>query len=133
MSIVSISLNTETRECTMTIDGIQVPAQDVSLYKCRYVDYQGNESTEIGFSYTMRQTGPSGLEETVTYRLPYPDPGDSAAGMDAHGFIVEKTADPRKTAADIAAFFAARGQPSLRDHMEEAAKKKKKLTSPQGY
>ena len=36
MPIVNISLDTSTRAVVMTIDGVQVPAQDVSLYKCRY-------------------------------------------------------------------------------------------------
>ena len=135
MPIVSISLDTSTRAVVMTIDGVQVPAQDVSLYKCRYTSYDGTEREEVGFSYTMRQKGANGLEETVSYRLPYPDPDESsdASQRDARGFIVEQAVDQAKATNDIAAFLASRvhkvgseEQPATQADIQEAIEAAKK-------
>lgn len=103
MSMVAVSLNTETRECVLTIDGIQVSAKEVNLYK--YEKYDEPGVFDVGFSYTTIEKDSSGLEKRVSFRLPYPDEEDNAfASRNEQGFVVEDGAHT-KVASDVARFL----------------------------
>jgi len=80
MSMAIIALNTETRECVLTMDGIPVSVD--SVYFNKYTDYNGDKY--ISFGYSITQKNNQGMEEVVQYILPRPDQEDM------HEYSMEK-------------------------------------------
>lgn len=97
MSIVSLSLDTKTRQVALTVDGNIVPAEEVSLYK--YARYDG-DGYDVGFSYTEKRDGANGLVETHSFRLPPED--TTTANVNAQGLVEDK---PETVQHDIASFL----------------------------
>ena len=68
MAIVNVSLDTNTKECVLTIDGILVPANEI--YFSKYTDYDDPEKYIKDFSYTVKVNDSNGLVETRRYFMP---------------------------------------------------------------
>lgn len=68
MAIVNVSLNTDTRQVILTINGVLVPTDECSMDK--YV-YDGEE--KINFSYSVENVDGSGMKERRYFYLPSPE------------------------------------------------------------
>lgn len=77
MSLAVISINTETQECVLTLDGALVQADEISFSKG--TDYDGNPYKR--FSYTMETMGPDSMKQMVQYMMVPKDSPDSHGGL----------------------------------------------------
>lgn len=66
MAIVNVSLDTNTRQLVLTINGVLVSATDVVVEK--WVDFDGEEF--IRFSYTIESVDTNGMRERRQFFLP---------------------------------------------------------------
>jgi len=69
MSIAVISLDIESRACTLTIDGALVPAD--SLYFAKRKDYEGKDY--YSFAYAVVNKDINGMTQMTEYVLPQPE------------------------------------------------------------
>jgi len=80
MSMAVISLDTEKRICTLTLDGALALAD--SIYFNKGKDYDGNDY--VSFGYMVTRKNQDGMTEMVEYVLPKPE-------MNMDGYLIEKT------------------------------------------
>jgi len=103
MSLVNVSLDTNTRQVVMTIDGVLVSAQECMLEK--YV-WDGEEF--IRFAYTQESTSPTGMKERRQYYLPSPEELATMAkeSVSEQGFASKIVHDDEKAKADVIDFLS---------------------------
>lgn len=104
MAQVQMSMDTNTRQCVLMIDGQIMPCESAQMAK--YVDYDGNP--QVAFEYEQRSQGQNGMMEMHRYRMPMPhemEPGDSMASLNQAGLVESTVADTAKARKDIAEFF----------------------------
>ena len=71
MAILTVSVDTSTRSCVLTVDGQIVPATSFAITHCPYVDMDGESHDGLGVSYAIETTDANGLKSTQLYYLPY--------------------------------------------------------------
>ncbi len=103
MAMVNVSLDTTTRQVILTINGMLVSANDVSIDKYTFDD--GDES--ISFSYTIENVDGSGMRERRQFSLPSPTTPASEAGaaVDDNGLVSKSVLNQKKAAAGLAKFL----------------------------
>ncbi len=104
MAQVNMSMDTNTRQCVLVIDGQVVPCESAQMAK--YMDYDGNP--QVAFEYEQRSQAGNGMMEMHRYRMPTPDEmnsGGSMAGLNQAGLFESTVADTAKATKDIADFF----------------------------
>jgi len=106
MAIVNVSLDTNTKECVLTIDGVLVSASEI--YFAKYTDYNDPEKYIKDFSYTVKVSDNNGLIETRRYYLPKEEHMMNEANLiiDAKtGLSSEKVINQDKIVEEISALF----------------------------
>lgn len=77
MSLAVISINTETQECVLTLDGALVQADQISFYKG--TDYDG--SPVKSFEYMVQMSEPDGMMKKMMHTMVPKDSPDSHGGL----------------------------------------------------
>lgn len=99
MSMVNISLNTDTKECVLVIDNVPVTPDQV--YFAKGFDYDGNQY--IHFNYQVKVKNDNGMVEHRMYTLPT-DENNETYSMDKNGLAYQILPDGQKVAEDIRKF-----------------------------
>lgn len=104
MAIVNVSLDTNTRQMVLTINGIMVPATDISMG--RFIFSDGEVSTS--FYYTIEGTDGNGMKESRQFFLPSPDElaTEAHTGLDDRGLASKVVHDDNKAKADVIDFLS---------------------------
>ena len=104
MAIVNVSLDTNTRQMVLTINGIMVPATDISM--SRFIFSDGEVSTS--FEYTIEGTDGNGIKERRQFFLPSLDELATVAhtGLDDRGLASKVVHDDNKAKADVIDFLS---------------------------
>lgn len=101
MAMVTVSLDTATRDIVLTIDGVLVSAMDFSVSK-----YTFDGVKFVSFGYTVDIAGTDGLTERRQFFLPSEDEVSSFAGLlDDKGFASKIVHDDEKAKADVIDFI----------------------------
>lgn len=101
MAIVSVSLDTKTRQAILTINGVLIPSDEFNISK--YLKYDTEDEYEINFGYTIEHTEEGGLKERRHFYLP----SIEEMGAEAHselnddGFAFKTIHNDEKAKADI--------------------------------
>lgn len=95
MGIVSISVNTETRESVLTVDGQIVPA--IACHFSKGIDYEGKPFTRL--RYILEAQDEKGLTQLTEYFLP--DEEDEAVIANDNGLISHPIGDKNLSTFDI--------------------------------
>jgi hypothetical protein len=100
--MVSVSLDTSTRQFVLVIDGVLVPSTDVMIEK--YV-YDGEEF--LRFSYTIELTDVNGMRERRQFYLPSKEElaTEAHAELNADGLSSKIVYDDEKAKADVIDFL----------------------------
>lgn len=104
MAVVNISLDTDTRQVILTINGVLVPHKECSINK--YVDDyndDGKEEEKISFSYTIENVNGTGLKEVRQFYLPTKEElaTKAHAKLDENGLASKPVCDDKKAMADV--------------------------------
>ena len=103
MAILNVSLDTNTRQMALTVNGIIVPFFECNVSK--WVEDSGEE--HINFSYTVEVVSSDGLRERRQFILPSPeDVVALASELNKAGLISKIVPDDTKAKADIADYFS---------------------------
>jgi len=104
MAVVNVSLDTNTRQLALTINGVLVPASECFVEK--YV-YDGDEV--IRLSYTVASVNADGLKEVRQFHLPSAEElmSLSSASLDESGFASKIVGDKEQAMADTVNFLKA--------------------------
>jgi hypothetical protein len=94
MAIFSVSIDSETRACTLTMNGIQVPVDD--FFVSKYKDHENPEEYHLEMSYTQNVKNDAGMVEQRRFYLPAPE---EKMEKTEHGLASEVIID-QKTAAE---------------------------------
>lgn len=102
MAIVNVSLDTSSRQAVLTVDGVLVPASDISIEK-----YICDGEKVIGFRYTIESVGVDGMKEIRQFYLPSPEElsKEVCAGLSKEGFASKIIYNDEKAKADTVRFF----------------------------
>jgi len=100
MSIVNISVNTETRDSTLTIDGELIPATSIHLSKG--VDFDGLPFLRL--SYIIEKNNDKGLSERIEFFLP--DNTNASLESDKNGFLNRKMLSNDELSKDLSEYFS---------------------------
>lgn len=107
MATVSISVNTETRESALTVDGQIVPA--IACHFSKGIDYEGRPFTRL--RYILEASDDRGLTQLTEFFLP--DEEDEAVMANDKGLVSKPisdkslgTMDVKKAQDDIIRFFS---------------------------
>jgi len=103
MAIVNVSLDTQTRQVVLTVNGVLVPAHECSITK--YV-YDG-DGEEVAFSYTLENVDGNGMKERRQYYLPSPEELATKAhdGLDDKGIASRILHNDDRAKADVINFL----------------------------
>jgi len=99
MAMVNISLDTNTRQIALLVDGELKPMAEVRLDY--FFDMDGEKV--INFHYTMDVVNQQGLKEKHIFILPRPEDDEASIGSD--GMISRKAIDSPSIAKDIHKYF----------------------------
>ena len=103
MAILNVSLDTNTRQMALTVNGIIVPFFECNVSK--WVEDSGEE--HINFSYTVEVVNADGLSERRQFILPSPDDVAALASkLNDDGLISNVVPNDAKAKADIVEFFS---------------------------
>ncbi len=107
MSIVNVSLDTETRQMVLTINGSLVPFTEVDIH--RFVGYDDG-ITYTNFSYTIEVENADGLKERRQLILPSEKELATEAHLelDDNNLLSKVVHDNEKAKADVIDFLKQR-------------------------
>jgi len=73
MSAINITLDTETRQVALIVDGVTIPNAEVFF---SYFFFEGEDGEEkfVDFNYSTQTKDENGLETKQIFRLPPPEP-----------------------------------------------------------
>lgn len=102
MSVVVLSLDTESKQLVLTINGVLVPFVECNMSK---MIWDGEE--DISFSYTTEGVNTDGLKERRRFFLPTPQDLITEADIkvDDDGFASQAVYDDEKAKADTIDFL----------------------------
>lgn len=101
MAIVAISVNTNTREAMLTVDGEMVPATSCHLEK--FIDTDGRPRIELAF--TVEQSTDNGLVERRLFFMPREEDEIDASVVSKDGLASRVVKDDEEVARDIAKYL----------------------------
>jgi hypothetical protein len=106
MAVVNISLDTQTRQVVLTINGILVPHTECSINKYVFDTEEGKEEN-ISFSYTVENIDGTGLKEVRQFYLPSQEELATVAhaGLNENGLSSKIVHDDEKAKADVIDFI----------------------------
>lgn len=98
MSVVNISLDTNTRQVVLTINGILVPFVEVNMSRWFF---DGEES--LNFSYTTEGVDVNNMKEKRQFFLPSPEElaAEANIAVNDDGFASKAVFDDAKARADV--------------------------------
>lgn len=107
MSIINISLDTQSRQLVLAIDGVIVPADGLDLYK-----YKIDGEENISFSYSIQSINGQGLKERRQFYLPSLEElaTEAHAGLNKDGLAFKIVHDDEKAKADTIKFIQNRNK-----------------------
>ena len=79
MALAVISINTQTQECVLTVDGALIPANKVEFYYTTNDPYNGLPYKR--FKYTISTTLPDGATQDLEYEMVTPEESGPVGGM----------------------------------------------------
>jgi hypothetical protein len=100
MAIVSVSLDTATRQAVLTINGILVPSDEFNISK--YIKYDTKDEFGIDFGYSVENVDGNGMKERRHYYLPS---ANSVAELNEDGFASKIARNDEKAKADTIDFL----------------------------
>lgn len=89
MSMAIISLDTESRSCILTIDGVLIPVDSVHFSKSKY-----GEDEYVSFGYAIVTKDNNGMTQMIEYILPHKEDDMKEYSMEKNGLasrVVDKT------------------------------------------
>jgi len=98
MAIISIAVDTKSRESVVTVDGQIVATKGFMVEK--YVDADG--VSRLSLSYCKDDKEESGLDRVTYWYLPQPE--ETQASVNEHGLAERKDPTPSEVADSIASF-----------------------------
>jgi hypothetical protein len=98
MAIISIAVDTSSRESVITVDGQIVAAKCFMVEK--YVDADG--VSRLSLSYCKDDKDESGLDRVTYWYLPQPE--ETNASLNEHGLAQRKDQTPSEVAGNVASF-----------------------------
>jgi hypothetical protein len=101
MAMVVISLDTGSRQCTLTIDGALVSADQVMFHKGTH--YNGDPM--LMFRYETQISDNNGLMQSIEYELPQPDMNMEGCVIEKNGLASKIIDKSKKLMKDIANFI----------------------------
>lgn len=103
MAIVNVSLDTQSRQMALTINGVIVPMNGCYIEK--YTQHDGE--VRISFSYTVENVDGNGLKETRQFFLPSPEDlaVEAHTGLNKDGLASKIVHDDEKAKADVIAYL----------------------------
>jgi hypothetical protein len=99
-SVVTISLNTATRQAVLMIDGALINANEFDV--SQYVNMDGE--VQLSFGYTIEHDGADGIKERRHFFLPPKDAVEAIASSDKRGLALKS--DDEKAKADTVDYLA---------------------------
>lgn len=107
MAIVSVSLDTVTRQAVLTVNGILVPSVEFNISK--YLKYDTDNEFELNFSYTV-ENDQDGIRERRQFYLPSLEKGavDAHSNLNESGLASKPVYDDEKAKADVVEYLANR-------------------------
>jgi len=99
VAIVNMSVDTESRQASVTVDGVLVPAVECHLNK--FIDFDG--ITQINLAYTLESRSENGLQQRTVFFLPDPDVDQV---LNEHGLASKVVKDESEVVADISKFMS---------------------------
>lgn len=102
MAIVNVSLDTNSRQVVLTINGVIVSMDDVLLEK-----YMFDGEEFVRFFYTIETVNPDGMKERRQFFLPSPEELAVVAhtGLNEDGFASKIVHDDQKAQSDVIDFL----------------------------
>lgn len=105
MAIVVVSLDTESRQAVLTINGALIPTKEFNI--SQYIKYDTKDEIEVSFGYVIKSVDLNGLEERRQFYLP---PSEEIAvianaELNDDGFASKVLHDDEKAKADVVAFL----------------------------
>jgi hypothetical protein len=98
MAMAVISIDTDSQQCTLTVDGALVQADEVSFSKG--TDYDGNPYKR--FSYTMETMGLDSMKQMIQYMMV---PKDSPEySKENAGLVIKEIKDKDRLYKEVEAF-----------------------------
>lgn len=107
MAIISVSLDTVTRQAVLTVNGILVPSTEFNISK--YLKYDTDDEFEINFSYTV-ENDHDGIKERRQFYLPSSEEVDANihSKLNENGLASKLVHDEEKAKADVIEYLANR-------------------------
>jgi len=102
MAMVNVSLDTDSRQVVLTVNGMLVSVTDVSIEKYKYSD--GEEV--VRFAYTIESTDVNGMQERRQFYLPAPQ--ETVAELNENGMASKQIHDDNQAKADVIDFLKRR-------------------------
>lgn len=105
MAIVLISLDTNSRQTILTIDGVLVSTSELHLRKNLKIDKE--DEFEVSFGYTTEGVDHNGLKEKRYFFLPTPEDVFAKVNTEVNedGFASKVVHDDKKVGADVIDFL----------------------------
>lgn len=100
MSIINMSVDTNTRQVVVAVDGVVVPAIEAHLSKFVFADGE----VAVDLSFTIKSESDNGLVETRRFSLPDPD-ATIIASLDKNGLISSIEPDSEVFASQLQDFL----------------------------
>lgn len=103
MAIVSVSLDTGTRQMVLVINGVIVPARDIMIEK-----YTIDGEEILMFSYVIESVSTDGMKERRQFYLPSPSEivANTHSKLNENGFASKLTYDNEKAKSDVIDYLA---------------------------
>lgn len=78
MAAVNITLDTETRQVSLMVDGVTIPNAEI-FFEYFHIEIGEGEMEKItNFHYSIMETNEAGLQEKRMFRLPPPEPEEES-------------------------------------------------------
>lgn len=85
MASVNITLDTETRQVGLMIDGVTIPNAEISFDYFFIEEEDGEMEKLTRFEFSVMETNDAGLQEKRVFRLPPPPPEDEGIALMPNG------------------------------------------------
>jgi len=99
MSLAVISIDTNSQECVLTIDGALVSANDI--YFSKYTNYDGVSQKD--FSYSVEVTEPDGMMKRMMHTMVHKDSPEYSS--ENSGLVAKEIKDKDRLYEEVEAFI----------------------------
>jgi hypothetical protein len=100
MAMTVISVDTETQECVLTVNGVLVPADEVFFSK--YIDYDGNVHKDL--TYSVETSNVDGVKQRTQFTMVRKD--DPEYSSENSGLVAKEIKDKGRLYEELQAFVS---------------------------